>query len=54
MVIKNIDQKTFDLSVKNPNKKDEIEVLSPKEILGQISNIDNETVKIFKQIKDLM
>jgi len=34
--IKNVDQKTFDLSVKNPTKKDEVTLRQPKKILEEI------------------
>jgi type I restriction enzyme M protein len=51
--IKNIDQKTFDLSVKNPNKKEETEIRSPKEILVQISKTDIDTEHIIKRISKL-
>lgn len=40
--IKDVDQKTFDLSVKNPNKKTETHIRNPKEILEEISRLDME------------
>lgn len=48
--IKEVDQKTFDLSVKNPNKKDEIEIRSPKEILNQINEIEDVTKDLVNRI----
>ena len=50
VAIKDVDQKTFDLSVKNPNKKDEAEIRSPKEILEDIKSIDQKTLGIVTNI----
>jgi len=52
--IKNIDQSTFDLSVKNPNKKDETILREPKEILAEIAKLDKEGVEILKKVKELI
>jgi len=49
--VKSIDQKTFDLSVKNPNKKDEAEIRSPKEILEEILHLDDNSKKIIEKLK---
>ncbi len=51
--IKDVEQKTFDLSVKNPNKGGDISLRSPKEILHSIKNLDAETVKSLDIIKDM-
>ena len=48
--IKDIDQKTFDLSVKNPNKNDEVILREPKEILKEMKAIDRESEKILNNI----
>ena len=48
--VKDIDQKTFDLSVKNPNKKEENILREPKEILKEISNLDKESGEILKNM----
>ncbi|HFC11183.1 MAG TPA: SAM-dependent DNA methyltransferase [Candidatus Kaiserbacteria bacterium] len=48
--IKDIDQKTFDLSVKNPNKNDEVVLREPKEILKEMSNLDTESKKVISNI----
>jgi len=37
--VKDINQKTFDLSVENPNKGKEVALREPKEILGEINNL---------------
>jgi type I restriction enzyme M protein len=41
---------TFDLSVKNPNKKDEDILRSPKEILEEMKLLDKESDKILNEI----
>ena len=48
--VKDIDQKTFDLSVKNPNKKDEMVLREPKEILAEIRRLDVESGRILEKI----
>lgn len=48
--VADIDQKTFDLSVKNPNKGDEVALRTPKEILKEIGKLDEESGKIFLKI----
>ena len=52
--IKDVDQKTFDLSVKNPNKINEIKLRSPKEILEAMSALDEESDNIFKKIRKII
>ena len=44
--IKDIDQSTFDLSVKNPNAPDEAPLRSPVEILGAMKALDEESAEI--------
>ena len=48
--VKNIDTVTYDLSVKNPNKKDEIVIRNPKEIISEIKMLDAESSKILNSI----
>lgn len=48
--IKDIDQKTFDLSVKNPNKKEEIGLRAPKDIVKEMKDLDKESYNILKSI----
>jgi type I restriction enzyme M protein len=50
MDIKDVDQKNFDLSVKNPNKKDEIEIRSSKNILEDVKKIDKFTQDIIRDL----
>ncbi len=48
--VKDIDQTTFDLSVKNPNKNNEIKLRSPKEILKEIKKLDQESEEILQEL----
>lgn len=52
--VSKIDQKTFDLSVKNPNKKEEKELQEPAVILSEIKKLDAESEKILKEIKNIL
>ena len=52
--MKDIDQSTFDLSVKNPNKKEEAALRSPKEILEEIKALDEESAEILNSILELI
>jgi type I restriction enzyme M protein len=52
--IKDIDQATFDLSVKNPNKAEEISLRDPEAILREMRDLDNGSEKIFQNIKNLI
>ena len=52
--IKNIDQKNFDLSVKNPNALEETPLRHPQEIVASIKLLDQETKKILKSMEDLI
>ena len=52
--VKNVDTKFYDLSCKNPNKKDEIILRSPEEIFSEIEMLDEETDDILNQIKKLI
>lgn len=52
--IKDIDQTTFDLSVKNPNKIGEIVLGDPKEILKTIDSLDQNTKNLLDQIQKLL
>ncbi len=52
--INDINKETFDLSVKNPNKKEEIELRQPLEILEEMKALDEETSEILKTISGLL
>ena len=49
--IENVDQTTFDLSVKNPNKSGGTVLRRPKDILEEIKNLDKESESILNNIK---
>jgi type I restriction enzyme M protein len=52
--VKDIDEKTFDLSAKNPNKKEESALRQPQEILEEMRKLDAETEEIFESIANLI
>jgi type I restriction enzyme M protein len=49
-----IDQNTFDLSAKNPNKKEEITLREPKTILEEMKALDSESQNILNSILELI
>ncbi len=51
---KNIDQKTFDLSVKNPNDGEEVAHRSPEEIMDEIAALDSESAEVLQTIRGLL
>jgi type I restriction enzyme M protein len=52
--IKDIDQTSFDLSVKNPNKKEVVRLRSPNEILEEMKALDKESAEILNSILELI
>lgn len=52
--VKDIDQSTFDLSVKNPNKKEETTLRPPQAILEEMKALDIESAKILNSILELI
>ena len=52
--VADVDKTTFDLSVKNPHKKDETVLRSPAEILDEMKALDKETADILKTIRELV
>lgn len=52
--IKDINQETFDLSVKNPNTPEEAPLREPKEILESIKALDEESAAILNTVPDLI
>jgi len=52
--VKNIDSKTFDLSVKNPNKKEKAALRQPEEILEEMKALDEESAEILNSILELI
>jgi type I restriction enzyme M protein len=51
---KDIDQATFDLSVKNPNGGEEVVHRSPRAILAEIAALDAESAEVLSNIKALL
>jgi len=49
-----IDETTFDLSVKNPNTPEEAPLRSPEVILAEMERLDSETNSILESIKELL
>ena len=52
--VKDIDSKTCDLSVRNPNTPEEAPLRSPAEIIAEIERLDAESAAILKKIKELL
>lgn len=52
--LKGIDQTTFDLSAKNPNKKEADALRSPQEILAEMKALDDESADILNSILQLL
>ena len=51
--VTDIDQESFDLSVKNPHKAEEVALREPQEILDEIAVLDGESVEILASILQL-
>ena len=54
IAVKDIDQTTFDLSVKNPNKKEEVALRQPQAILEEMKALDEESADILNSILELI
>lgn len=54
IAVKDIGQSTYDLSAKNPNKKEETALRQPKEILEQMKALDEESADILNSILELI
>ena len=54
MDAKNIDQTTFDLSVRNPNGTEKVAHRSPQEIINEIAALDAESAEVLGSIKALL
>jgi type I restriction enzyme M protein len=52
--VSNVNQDTWDLSVKNPNRNDEVIHRSPAEIIAEIEALDSEQEAILGRIKELL
>ena len=49
-----VNEETYDLSVKNPNLPEEAPLRDPKEILKEMEVLDSQTNVILKSIKDFL
>ncbi|EII3284810.1 class I SAM-dependent DNA methyltransferase [Vibrio parahaemolyticus] len=49
-----LDQTTWDLSVKNPNKNDEVVLRKPFVILDEIADLDNQSAEILSSIRGVI
>lgn len=49
-----VDPQTFDLSVKNPNAKDEMVYSSPQDIIDEIATIDTQSAELLAKIRGLL
>lgn len=49
-----LDQKTFDLSVKNPNRTEELAHRSPQAIMEEVAALDAESAAVLERIKALL
>ncbi|MDD3435785.1 MAG: N-6 DNA methylase [Candidatus Gastranaerophilales bacterium] len=49
-----IDNDNLDLSVKNPNKNDEVVYRTPEEIIAEMQSLDEESAEILARIKELV
>jgi type I restriction enzyme M protein len=52
--ISDVDKSTFDLSVKNPHKKNEKALRSPEEILDEIVMLDAQSMQVLKAVRGLL
>jgi len=52
--VNDIDQTTFDLSAKNPNKKEEAALRKPEDILEEMKSLDEESKDILNSILELL
>ncbi len=52
--LNDVDEKTVDLSAKNPNKRDVTALRTPEEILQEIKTLDEESISALRSISDLI
>jgi len=52
--VADIDTNTYDLGVKNPNKKDEVALRTPRMILEEMKALDEESAGILQSISELL
>jgi type I restriction enzyme M protein len=54
IAVKDLDTSTYDISVRNPNRDDEVVLRDPKDILAEIQKNDKEVAKVLKEIEGLL
>jgi type I restriction enzyme M protein len=54
MDVADIDQTTFDLSVKNPNGNDEVQHRAPQDIMAEIATLDAQSAAIMQKIRVIL
>ena len=54
MDVADIDQSTWDLSVKNPNAEEEVPLRDPKDIIAEIISLDKESEATLESIQELL
>ena len=54
MDIKDVDTETFDLTVNNPNRVEEVDNRTPAEIIAEIEQLDVQAAEALKAIKELL
>lgn len=52
--IAELDAETYDLSVRNPNRNDEVQHRSPQDIMAEMARLDAESADIIKKIQELL
>jgi type I restriction enzyme M protein len=52
--VTNIDQTTFDLSVKNPNRNEEVQYRHPQDIMAHIAKLDAESASVMAKKRTLL
>ena len=52
--VASIDTATYDLSVKNPNKKDEVALRSPLAIIEDMERMDEEAKEVMGRLKNIL
>ncbi|MFH1971783.1 MAG: SAM-dependent DNA methyltransferase, partial [Patescibacteria group bacterium] len=52
--VNDLDAETYDLSVKNPNKKDDNVLREPKEIIEEMKDLDEKSAEILERVRGLV
>ena len=52
--VKDINNVTYDLTPKNPNRKEEVDNRTPQEILAEIEDLDQKVANALAMIKEML